>query len=221
MTLFSTPVMCAGPAKCPQTTRESLMFLSVRLAKGAPFAVGGERSTTLWRRLDTVPELVACDADVGSIMCTLLWFEMFTLLAFANDGFCMSVALSAWAPSVACPCNSSLSVFSSVGDIFSSGVGANEEVAFEVSDAYPGTRSLLCCANSAASERDIAEGFLRAVLNWNFLGGSKELRMVWSFADRALTALGIVRWPSDTSSKEAVLRHMCAGRKRAHSLTRL
>lgn len=34
----------------------------------------------------------------------------------------------------------------------------------------------------------MADGFLRAVLNWNFLGGLKVSRMFWSFSESALMA---------------------------------
>jgi hypothetical protein len=88
---------------------------------------------------------------------------MVTVFALEKDGLRTLSASSSSAPSLLLA-KASLSVFSSVGDNLSNGVGANEEVAFEVSDAYPGTRSLLFCASSAASESEMADGFFR-VLN--------------------------------------------------------
>jgi hypothetical protein len=67
-TLFSTSVMCMAPATWPQMIRVSLMFLRYKTSNGAPAVVGDERSTTQCCRLDTVPELVACDAAVGRMM---------------------------------------------------------------------------------------------------------------------------------------------------------
>ena len=91
---------------------------------------------------------------------------MVILVAFENEGLRTPVPLSM--PSI--PSSSVLSndtsccLFSSPGDNLSSGVGANEEFVFEVSDASTGARSRCDLASSAASFMDIAEGFLR-VLN--------------------------------------------------------
>lgn len=43
-------------------------------------------------------------------------------------------------------------------------------------------------AISAASLSEIAEGFLRAVLNWKRAFGAKAERVSWSFSVRALIA---------------------------------
>lgn len=157
-----------------------MIFLRIKVANPKPAAVGGERSTAQWRRFDTVPELAAWEADVGRIICRRLWLDIATLLAFDNDGCWIldalspcsflvpSVVLSNWRPS---------SPFSSDGESLSRGVGAND-VVLEVSERSPGILSLFCRASSAASERDMAEGFLRAVLNWNFLGGANVLRIL-------------------------------------------
>lgn len=74
--------------------------------------------------------------------------------------------------------------FSSRGDSLSSGVGANDDVAFEVSDSV-GALSFCDLASSAASLMEMADAFLR-VLKENFLGGANELRMFWSFSERDL-----------------------------------
>ena len=147
------------------------MFLRMRPAKGPPDVVGGDRSTTLCLMLDTVPELVAL-ADVGSRICARLWFVTMTLVSFDTESFRMVCA--------DCPPSASEkygSAFSSFGESFSKGVGAKVEFVLEFSEVYPGTRNLFCLASSAASDREMAELFLRAVLNWNFFGGANSFRM--------------------------------------------
>jgi hypothetical protein len=99
--------------------------------------VGGDKSTTLRRRLETVPELVACEAEVGSSMCTEVWLDMVMLEAFENEGFRiaeLAAPSSSWAPERFLLIGNSGSGFSSVGDSLSRGVGAKDELAFEVSE---------------------------------------------------------------------------------------
>lgn len=193
-TLFSTLVMCTAPATCPQIITESLMFLRYKAAKGAPLVVGAERSTTQRCRLDSVPELVACAADVGRMMCRSSCFEIVILVAWEKDGVRMPVPLRSMpscCSSSSTPCNeASRCAFSSRGESLSSGVGENEELVIEVSEAWKGGAASRCdFASSAASFMDIAEAFLR-VLNANFLGGLKVLRVFCSFSESALIACG-------------------------------
>lgn len=119
------------------------------------------------------------------------WLEMVTLVALEKEGLRIEAWLraSSWSFTLSTLLSKKASCcdFSSVGDSLSSGVGANEDVAFE-SELSPGTRSLFCWASSAASEMEIAEAFLRKDLNWNFFGGLKVLRMFCSFSERALIA---------------------------------
>jgi hypothetical protein len=182
-TLCSTPVMCAAPATCPHTIRLRAMFFRYRAAKGAPFAVGSARSTTQRRMCETVPELVACAADVGRMMWMSLWCASEICVAREKEGLRTPPPVSSM-PSVGAALGSG---FSSLGERRSRGVGANDEFVLDVSDVRVGARSFCVWASSAASEREIADAFLR-VLNWNFRGGLNELRVVCSFSERALMA---------------------------------
>lgn len=119
------------------------MFLRDNVANGAPFAVGGERSTMHRLRFDTVPELVACAADVGRTICNASCLDIVTFVAVENEGFRIPGPPSM--PSM--PSSSTVSAaksscfFSSPGDNLSNGVGANEELPFDVSETYTGARS--------------------------------------------------------------------------------
>ena len=62
------------------------MFLSVRLAKGWPSAVGMDMSMMQRRRLVREPEDVACEAEAGSIMWWEVCEEMTTDLEEAKEG---------------------------------------------------------------------------------------------------------------------------------------
>ena len=69
MTELVTFVRCAAPLTCPQTIKLRSMFFRVRVANGWPTEVGEDMSTTQDCKLDSVPELVACAAEAGRIMC--------------------------------------------------------------------------------------------------------------------------------------------------------
>jgi hypothetical protein len=114
-----------------------------------------------------------------------LWFASEIWVACEKEGLRIPPPVSSM-PSVG-PLGSG---FSSLGESRSRGVGANEEFVLEVSDVRVGALSFCVFASSAASEREIADAFLR-VLNWNLRGGLKELRVVCSFSDRALIAWGV------------------------------
>src|SRR5262245_3773230 len=121
MTLFSTPVICIGPETWPQTINESLMFFNMRLAKGAPLVVGGERSTTLRRRFDTVPERVERDSEEGSMMCAPVWLDTVMPVPFSFASL-LEASLDASADASSCA-SASASLFSSLGLNLSNGVG--------------------------------------------------------------------------------------------------
>ena len=160
MTLFSMSVMCIAPATWPQTMSEFLMFLRYKAAKGAPFAVGGERSTMHLRRFDTVPELVvAWEADGGRMTWRSSCFDMVTLVAFEKDG--LRIPVPPFIPSI--PSSSTLSnaasgCFLSSFDDFLSSVEATGDLLSEVLDAG-------CCdgASSEALLLGTTERFLRAL----------------------------------------------------------
>ncbi len=65
------------------------MFFRARLANGAPPAVGTDISTMHDVRFFKAPAEVARDAEVGSIMCSLLWSEMEMSRAAEKLGFLM------------------------------------------------------------------------------------------------------------------------------------
>lgn len=48
--------------------------------------VGALRSTVQFMRLASVPELVACEADGGTRICSALWLLMWMLVAEENEG---------------------------------------------------------------------------------------------------------------------------------------
>jgi hypothetical protein len=72
MILSSTPVICAAPSTFPQTNKLSLMLFTMRLAKGAPLAVGTDMSTIQCFKFVNVPPEVARDALDGSMICTFV-----------------------------------------------------------------------------------------------------------------------------------------------------
>lgn len=155
--------------------------------KGA-VEVGADKSMTHLSSLEMVPELVAWEADEATCTCKLLRFEMVILVAFVNVGLWIFTSFArSPRPSSSILLMASCWLFCSPGESLSSGVGAKEELALDVSDTYTGGYSLCDLASSAASVIEIAEAFLR-VLNVNFLGGLNELRVSWSFSVRALTS---------------------------------
>lgn len=121
-----------------------------------------------------------------------LWLFMLMLVAAENEGRLTPPPVSS-IPSLAIevsftnPKAISCS-FRSPGDNLSSGVGANEEFVFDVSEVKIGARRRCDAASSAASDMDIAEAFFGRVLKANFLGGLKVWRIVWSFSESALIA---------------------------------
>ena len=125
-TLVSMPVMCAGPETWPQMINDSLMFLRVRPAKGPPLDVGCDMSTMQWRRFDSVPEVVVCEADVGRMMCAPVWLEIVTLVE-SEKGDCVALARFLFT-------YSSASGFSSTGDVASTGLVMKDEFAPDVSE---------------------------------------------------------------------------------------
>jgi hypothetical protein len=66
-------------------TRECATSLTYSAEKGA-LVVGAERSRMLLVMLDSVPELVAWDAEGGTWICRLVRLEMFIVVAFGNVG---------------------------------------------------------------------------------------------------------------------------------------
>jgi hypothetical protein len=109
-----------------------------------------------------------------------LWLPMWMLVAAENEGRRTPPFVSSM-PSltVAVPCcrlRTASCSFRSPGGGLSSGVGANEEFVFDVSEVTTGARRRCEAASSAASEIEIAEVFLR-VLKANFFGGLKVWRI--------------------------------------------
>lgn len=125
-TLVSMPVMCAGPETWPQTINDSLMFLRVRPAKGLLLDVGCDMSTMQWRRFDSVPEVVVCEADGGRMICAPVWLEIVTLVE-SEKGDCVALARFLFM-------YSSASSFSSTGDVASTGLAMKDEFAPDVSE---------------------------------------------------------------------------------------
>jgi hypothetical protein len=163
--------------------RESLMFRRYRTSKGAPVFVRGERSTTQRCTFDTVPELVACDAVGGRMMCKPWCFDIATWVDLENEGRLMPEPelISSWS------CSAELSGVASLAlsGCFSSDVGMNDEVIFDVSRATTATSGSCNSAETAVLLDGVVAMFLRD-LKENFFGGLKELRMLWSFSDSVL-----------------------------------
>lgn len=149
---------------------EFLMFLRYSAANGAPWEVAADMSMMQRLRLATVPELVAWDADAGRMMCSPSCFEMVMLVAFGNEGFRMPVParmLGSVSSSAVCEVGSGCCLLSS--NRFSWSVGMAGGVVYGVFDSVD--------APAGAFLRDLKE---------NFLGGSKELRMLCNFSDNPL-----------------------------------
>jgi hypothetical protein len=133
-TLVSTPVMWAGPETWPQMINDSLMFLRVRPAKGPPLDVGCDMSTMQWRRFDSVPEVVVCEADVGRMICAPVWLEMVTLVESEKGDCRIADELSCIAPAKFLLMYNSASGFSSTGDVAFTGLVMKDEFAPDVSE---------------------------------------------------------------------------------------
>lgn len=85
--LFSSPVMCTGPATCPAIIRLFFIFFKTNPANGAPVLVGIVISTTQRSRFARLPDDVALEAVEGSMMCNPVWSYMEILFAFEKLGF--------------------------------------------------------------------------------------------------------------------------------------
>lgn len=121
-----------------------------------------------------------------------VWLLILMLVAEENEGrltppFVSSIPSLVTEVPLASP-NATSCSFRSPGDNLSSGVGANDEFVFDVSEVTIGARRRCDAASSAASDIEIAEAFFARVLKANFLGGLKVWRMVWSFSESALIA---------------------------------
>lgn len=187
--VFLTFVICVAPATFPHVI--VLLEMSFKYkAENGDMDVGAEKSTTQSVRSESVPELVACEAEADGTICISLCREIVILSTPENEGrrtpppisLMPSVMLVPFGRPRADSCS-----FRSPGDSLSRGVGAKEEFVFDVSEVRTGARRRCEAASSTASEMEIAEAFLR-VLKANFLGGLKVWRMFWSFSERALTA---------------------------------
>lgn len=133
-------------------------------------------------RLERVPELVAWVAEAGTWRVSAVWLLMWMLVAVEKDGRRVPPSplvlgmpsLTGAAVVVGAVCKAASCSLRSPGERRSSGVGAKEEFVLDVSEVTNGGARRRCeAASSAASEMEIADGFLR-VLKANFLGGLKD-----------------------------------------------
>lgn len=173
--VFATSVICVAPATRPVITVLDSIFLRYN-AENGDVAAGALRSTVQFMRFMTVPELVACDAELGAMMLIALWSLMCMLVTAEKDGRRTPPFVSEM-PSLTtavlfCSESAASCSFRSPGDSLSSGVGAKEEFVLDVSEVTIGARRRCEAASSAASEMEIADAFFR-VLKANFLGGLK------------------------------------------------
>lgn len=165
---------------------QACKFLRYRAWKGE-VAVGAERSMVQVCRFESVPELVAWDAEAGTESDMAVWLAMWMLVASEKEGWCGESLVLGSRVGVGAELRAASCSLRSPGERRSSGVGAKEEFVLEVSDVTIGARRRCEAASSAASEMEIADAFLR-VLKANFLGGLKDWRIFCSFSERALMA---------------------------------